>query len=95
MDESRDVKLDSAMDIWRFEFSADTGYGYLLVIMKMRRLKIYGAWVKKDRYRSVIQFPIMAARSHGHKYVPGRDFMGPGNHDPVGATRWQETPKIA
>ena len=40
VDESRDVKLDSAMDIWRFEFSADTGYGYLLVIMKMRRLKI-------------------------------------------------------
>ena len=34
VDESRDVKLDSAMDIWRFEFSADTGYSYLLVIMK-------------------------------------------------------------
>ena len=34
VDESRDVKLDSAMDIWRFEFSADTGYGYFLVIMK-------------------------------------------------------------
>ena len=34
VDESRDVKLDSAMDIWRFEFASDTGYGYLLVIMK-------------------------------------------------------------
>ena len=43
VDESRDVKLDSAMDIWRFEFSADTGYGYLLVIMKMRRLWCVGS----------------------------------------------------
>ena len=30
VDESRDVKLDSAMDIWRFEFSADTGYVYYI-----------------------------------------------------------------
>ena len=53
----------------------------------VRRLgKIATGWL----YRSQSWLPGPTAKNG-----PGRDFMGPGNHDPVSATRWQETAKIA